>query len=64
MSLSFGFTSPRDVFAKAQRDFEKLKEAIASQNQLQMGDALQEFAATVLSLKDWLGTGRCPSFNK
>jgi hypothetical protein len=61
MTLSLGFTSPRDVLAKAQRDCAKLSEAVLAQDVQRIGDALHEFAVAVVSVKDWLKAESGPS---
>lgn len=54
MSLTFGYSSPKDLMAKAKRDQARLAGAEARGDLESMADALLDVSVTVLSLKDWL----------
>ncbi len=54
MSLTFGYTSPRDLLEKAYRDLNELDVATMSQDVTEIGDALFNFAVAAFHLKDWL----------
>ena len=54
MSLTFGYSSPRDLLEKARRDLVNLEGAAVTQDTTTIGDALFNFAVTAYHVKDWL----------
>lgn len=54
MSLTFHFSTPRDLLAKLSRDLQRLENATSSHKIENIADCLFDFANTAYSLKDWL----------
>ena len=53
MSLVFNISNARDLLHKLRRDEERLLDALSSNNEETIGDALFDFAVTGYSIKDW-----------
>lgn len=53
MSLVFNISNARDLFAKLQRSEKRLLDALSTNNEDEIGDALFDFAVTGHSIKDW-----------
>ncbi len=54
MALPFELKTPRDVLAKAKRELDVLRSAIAAQDKSRIGEALYNFSVTAYHVKDWL----------
>ena len=54
MTLTYGFSTPRDLLEKARRDLLKLDAAAQTDDTQAVGDALFDFAVTTFHVKDWL----------
>jgi hypothetical protein len=54
MSITFEFKDSGDVLAKAKREQVRLVDALASQDRVQIADAIFNFAVTAYHIKDWL----------
>jgi len=52
--LPFELKTLRDVLAKAARELDVLRSAIAAQDKSRIGDALYNFSVTAYHVKDWL----------
>src|SRR5262245_10813835 len=71
MALAYGITSPRDMLAKAKRDFTRLDKAEAAGNSVAITDALMDVSVALDSIRGWLhnhlkriAKSRSPSFGK
>jgi hypothetical protein len=62
MALALGFTSPKDLLGKAERDLSNFESAVAAQDERRIGDVLYDFSVSVTSIKDWLKAHPSGSF--
>jgi len=62
MALPFGFTNPRDLLGKVERDLSTLDSAIAAQDKSRIADALYDFSVSITSVKDWLKSHTSSSY--
>jgi len=62
MSVHFGFSSPRDIPAKAGRDLDRLGVSLRAMDDEGVADALFDFAVAISSVRDWLRAHISSSF--